>query len=419
MPGSIAAQEAEAAARRSYGRLLAWLAWQWRDIAAAEDALAEAFAVALERWPVDGVPSAPESWLLTTARRELLMSARRQRLAEDPALTILHPGEETPAPDAAALPDSRLRLMFVCAHPAIDAGIRSALMLQTVLGLDAGRIASAFLVKPEAMTKRLVRAKAKIKATGIRFEEPDPVDWPQRLDAVLEAIYGAYTLHWGQADDDGAHQLAGEACFLAELAAALMPGEPEAAGLAALLWLCEARRPARLDARDAFVPLDEQDTRRWNHALVARAHAALARAAALGRPGPYQLEAAVQAAHVQGALEGCVPWADIALLYERLLALAPTLGARIGHAVAVAHARDDAHAGLALLDEIDAERVATHQPWWAARARLLSLSRAHAASAEAYARALALTAEPALRDWLGQRLDEQQAAAAAGRRAPA
>src|SRR5262249_38410201 len=161
-------------------------------------------------------------------------------------------------------------------------------------------------------------AKAKIKATGIRFEEPEPADLPERLDAVLEAIYGAYTLHWGQADDDGAHQLANEACYLAELAAVLMPAEPEALGLVALLSLCEARRPARLDERGAFVPLDAQDTGRWNHALIARAHAALAHAAARGRPGPYQLEAAVQAAHVQGALDGQVPWVDIARLYERL-----------------------------------------------------------------------------------------------------
>jgi RNA polymerase sigma-70 factor (ECF subfamily) len=411
-PGAPAAREAEAAARRSYGRLLAWLAWQWRDIAAAEDALAEAFAIALERWPVDGVPSAPDAWLLTTARRELLMAARRQRLAEDPALTVLHPREDAIAPDPQAIPDSRLRLMFVCAHPAIDPAVRSALMLQTVLGLDSGRIASAFLVKPEAMGKRLVRAKAKIKATGIRFEEPEAADWPERLDAVLEAIYGAYTLHWGQADDDGGHQLATEASYLAELAASLLPDEPEAAGLAALLWLCEARRPARIDARGAFVPLDEQDTRRWDHALIARAHAALAHAATLRRPGAYQLEAAVQAAHVQGALVGHVPWGDIAGLYDWLLAHAPTLGARIGHAVALAHARDDAAAGLALLDGIEPARVTAHQPWWAARARLLALAHAHEAAAAAYGRALALTAEPALRDWLALRIEEQRAAAA-------
>ena len=403
-----AAAAAEAAARHSYGRLLAWLAWQWRDVAAAEDALAEAFAAALERWPIDGVPASPDAWLLTAARRRLLMAARRQRLADDPALTILWPGENEPAPDAPPLPDTRLRLMFVCAHPAIAADVHSALMLQTVLGLDAACIASAFLVKPEAMTKRLVRAKAKIRATGLRFEEPEPPEWPERLASVLEAIYGAYTLHWGQADDAVSGQLAAEATYLAELVAAHLPAEPEALGLVALLWLCEARRPAR---DEAFQPLHQQDPRRWDHALIARANDALMQAAAHRSAGPFQLEAAIQAAHVHGAIDGHVPWDGITRLYERLLVLASTVGARIAHAVAVAHARD-AGAGLRLLDAIEAERVASHQPWWAARAHLLAMAGAHADAAAAYGRALALTVEPRLRDWIeGRRLAEIAASA--------
>ena len=402
-----AAAAAETAARRSYGRLLAWLAWQWRDVAAAEDALAEAFAVALERWPLDGVPASPDAWLLTAARRQLLVAARRQRLADDPTLTVLWPDEHEAAPDAPALPDTRLRLMFVCAHPAIDAGVHSALMLQTVLGLDAARIASAFLVKPEAMTKRLVRAKSKIRATGLRFEEPEPREWPERLASVLEAIYGAYTLHWGQVDDAASGELAAEAMFLAELVAAHLPHEPEALGLVALLWLCEARRPAR---SEVFQPLHEQDALRWDHALVARANAALLQAAAHRSAGPYQLEAAIQAAHVQGRMAGRVPWDGIVRLYEHLLALAPTVGAHIAHAVAVAHARD-ARAGLSLLDAIEGERVASHQPWWAARAHLLAMEGSHADAAAAYGRALALTVEPRLRDWLAARRLAELAAA--------
>jgi len=395
---------AERAARHHYGRLVAWLAWQWRDIAGAEDALGEAFARALVRWPADGVPQAPQAWLLEVARRELLTAARRRRLAEDPTLRVLFPGDDAAAPEPPAVPDERLRLMFVCAHPAIDAGVRSALMLQVVLGLDAARIASAFLVKPEAMGKRLSRAKAKIKATGIRFDEPEARELPERVAAVLEAVYGAYTLHWGDVDDAARGQLAEEALYLAELVAAHLPREPEALGLAALLGLCEARRGASRDERGAFVALDEQDPARWNAALERRAEEALARAAALGAPGPYQLEACIQSAHMHGRRSGDVPWDAIVTLYTALLALSPSVGARIGHAVATARATDDARAGLRLLESLDPEQVAQHQPWWAARAHLLGLAGRRAEAVDAYGRALALTAQPALRDWLAARM---------------
>lgn len=395
-----ASQAAAAAARHHRGRLLAWLAWQWRDIAAAEDALAEAFALALVHWPRHGVPDSPEGWLLAAAKRQLLMTARRQRLADDPTLTVLFPDGEAEAAEAPVLPDSRLRLLFVCAHPAIEPTMRSALMLQTVLGLEAAQIASAFLVKPEAMTKRLVRAKAKIRTTGIRFEEPESRELPERLAAVLEAIYGAYTLHWGSADGDSAGQLASEAMFLAELVAAQLPREAEALGLVALLCLCEARRPARRDMRGAYVPLHEQDVGLWDYGLIERANGALARAASLRVPGPMQLEAAIQAAHVHGRLDGTVPWASIVRLYEQLLKFEPTVGAQIGHAVALAQAGDDALVGLQRLAAIEPERVATHQPWWAARAHLLAKAGEVEEARQAYGRALALTAEPALREWL-------------------
>lgn len=395
---------AERAARHHYGRLLAWLAWQWRDIAGAEDALGEAFARALARWPADGVPDTPQAWLLAVARRELLMAARRQRLADDPALRVLFPNEHDATPDAQAVPDERLRLMFVCAHPAIDAGVRSALMLQVVLGLDAARIASAFLVKPEAMGKRLSRAKAKIRETGIRFEEPEARELPERVAAVLEAVYGAYTLHWGDVDDAARGQLAEEALYLAELVAAHLPGQPEALGLAALLGLCEARRAASRDAAGAFVALDEQDPARWNAALERRAEDTLARAAALASPGPYQLEACIQAGHMHGRRVGRVPWDAIVTLYAALLALAPSVGAHIGHAVASARATSDPTAGLALLDALAPAQVAQHQPWWAARAHLLAVAGRRADAVEAYGRALALTAQPAVRDWLAARL---------------
>ena len=383
------------AARESYGRLLAWLAWQWRDIAAAEDALAEAFASALLHWPLHGVPASPAGWLLTAAKRQLLQAARRRRLTEsiaaDPALAA--PGENTPLPEPTAIPDNRLRLMFVCTHPAIAPEMHSALMLQTVLGLDAAAIAAAFLVPAETMAKRLVRAKAKIKAAGIRFEEPALDELPSRVHAVLEAIYGAYTLNAGHAPGE----MAAEALFLARLVAACLPAEPEALGLLALLSLCESRRAARLDAQGKFVPLDRQDMALWDRALMQQAHHALGQAAAQARPGPLQIEAAIQAAHHHRLYAGCTPWADIVQLYERLLEAGATIGAQIGHAVATAQALTDPAAGLRLLDTIDAVRVVRHQPWWAARAHLLAAQGDSAAAVAAAERAIELTTDPALR----------------------
>jgi RNA polymerase sigma-70 factor, ECF subfamily len=418
--GADATAAAMLAARHCYGRLVAWLAWQWRDIAAAEDALGEAFAAALEHWPRDGVPVSPEGWLLTAAKRQLLVAARRQRLAEDPTLTVLWPNETDAAPEPVAIPDDRLRLLFVCAHPAIDVSVRSALMLQTVLGIDAAHIASAFLVAPQAMAKRLVRAKAKIKASGIRFEVPERDEWQPRVQAVLEAIYGAYVLDAQFSAEGHAGELAHEALYLAELVAAQLADESgdhlshgaredaEALGLLALLQSCQARKPARLDAAGAFVPLDEQDTARWDARLIEAAGHCLARAAKQRDPGPFQLEAAIQAAHNSRAVTGSTPWPAIVVLYEQLLQMAPTIGAQIGHAVALVHAGAPAAAGLQRLDAIEPAAVQTHQPWWAARAHLLQRDGQGAAAVQAYGRALALTADVALRDFLSRRMAQGQ-----------
>lgn len=386
-----------AAARASYGRLLAWLAWQWRDVAAAEDALAEAFAAALEHWPTQGVPASPEGWLMTAAKRQLLMAARRRRLAEDPAFTALFPDAEAPAEEAVAIPDARLRLMLVCAHPAIDTSVRCALMLQVVLGVDAARIAGAWLVSPEAMTKRLTRAKAKIREARIRFEVPDGADLEERVQSVLEAIYGAFTLDWGRAPEDAASDLSDEAVYLAELVVAHLPDHAEANGLLALLWLAESRRTARTGSADEFIPLDRQDPRRWDAGLVGQANARLAHAAALRSPGPFQIEAAIQAAHASRADTGVTPWADIVRLYERLLECAPTIGARIGHAIATAKCGNDAEAGLALLRAIDSAAIVKHQPWWAALGHLCEGSGATGKAVDAYRQALELTRAPELR----------------------
>jgi RNA polymerase sigma-70 factor (ECF subfamily) len=390
---------AELVARQSYGRLLAWLAWQWRDIAAAEDALAEAFSTALVQWPVRGVPDSPDAWLLTAAKRQLLMVARRQRLASDPRVTAVLTEDEL-APATAVVPDVRLRLLLVCAHPAIDCHIHTPLMLQTVLGLDAARIASAFLVKPEAMTKRLGRAKAKIKVAGIRFEEPDAADLAERIDAVLEGIYAGYTLHWGQANVGEAGELAQEALFLAELVAGFLPECAEALGLAALIALGEATRPARLDPFGAFVPLHAQAPQRWDGILLRRAEDYLLRAAQRKVLGRYQLEAAIQSAHIHGVFSGCMPWQGIVVLHEQLLAVAPSMGGRVAYAVARGELECHAQTGLDILAQLDPQRVSDYQPWWVAQAYLLAMQGAHDKAMHAYGRALALTAEPALREWL-------------------
>ncbi len=414
-----ASQAAATAARQSYGRLLAWLAYQWRDVAAAEDALASALEKALTTWPTQGVPETPDAWLLTVARRELLQAARRQRLHDSPQVQALL--QDEPAQDEApALPDSRLKLLFVCAHPAIDAAVRPALMLQVVLGLDAGQIAQAMLTSPAAMAQRLVRAKQKIRDAGLRFEEPGPDEWPERLHAVLEAIYAAYGLGWeawqspaggGGIDDEGGDDarvqgLRGEALFLADLVCSLLPGNPdraEAEGLVALMLHCEARSPARRGADGRFIPLAEQNTALWQQPLISQADSLLRSTAAWARPGPFQLEAAIQSAHNSRLFTGHTPWAGIVLLYEKLIHLAPSLGAEVAHAVACAQAGDAARAA-ALLAALDQPRLASYQPYWAALAHVRALNRQFDAAGQAQQRAIGLTSSAAVRLHMQQQL---------------
>lgn len=403
--GGAASQAAERAARDAYGRIVASLAWRWRDLAAAEDALADAFAAALERWPRDGVPANPQAWLTAVAKRRLLEAARHARVERDPAVLALL-DDEPEAPAARDVPDDRLRLMFLCAHPELPGSVHAPLMLQAVLGLDAATIAAAFLVSPSAMAQRLVRAKARIRELGLRIDEPEARELPARLAAVLEGIYGAYTLarqvasaaSAAGAPDDGS-LLAEEALFLGGLVTALQPDCAEAWGLLALMLYGEMRRPARFDAAGRFVPLAEQDPTRWRRDRFDAAEDCLRRAAALRAPGPFQLEAAIQSAHCQRAWTGRTPWTAIESIYAVLVRHFPSTGARIGHAVALGECGRLDEAWVAL-EAVEPERAAAHQPWWVARAWLLRRAGRAGDADAALERAIGLTEDPRLREHL-------------------
>jgi RNA polymerase sigma-70 factor, ECF subfamily len=401
---TAAREAAEAVARGSYGKLVALLAARTRDVAAAEDALAEAFASALVEWPGKGVPRVPEAWLLTVARRKVIDADRRRRSREEGVdhLKLLADELDAAAQDATGIPDERLALMFACAHPAIDPAIRAPLILQTILGFDAAAIGSAFLVAPSTMGQRLSRAKNKIRQAGIPFAVPEPEGRAERLDAVLEAIYAAFAEGWS--DPSGTEtrrrNLAEEGIWLARLVATLLPQEPEALALLALMLYAQARRDARRDDAGEYVPLAEQDPARWDEALIDEAEAALRRASQLRGGGRYQLEAAVQSAHVVRRRTGRADWAAIESLYAVLHQITGSPVVAINRAVASAETRGPGIA-LAALDELaDHPRLSDYQPYWAARADLLARTGDRDGAREAYDRAIGLESDPAVRRFL-------------------
>ncbi len=297
-------------------------------------------------------------------------------------------------------PDERLGMLFACAHPAIDVALRAPLLLRAVLGVDAGRIASAFLVSPEAMRQRLVRAKTKMRTAGITFEVPEPSQAHERLESVLDATYAAFGLSWEDAGaDGGAADLTQEAIFLARTVTGLMPEAPEAHGLLALMLFVESRRAARRDAAGAYVPLDAQDPRLWSRELIEDAERALRRAGtrAIGR---FQLEAAIQSAHAARLSGNVADWTAIVRLYDALVECSDALGAAVGRAAVHARAYGN-EAGLRVLAALDATRIGNYQPYWALRAHLTR-------NPTDYDRAIGLTENAATRTFL---IDARNAAA--------
>ncbi|WP_375452083.1 RNA polymerase sigma factor [uncultured Devosia sp.] len=394
---------AENAARTSYGRLLAYLARAWRDVAAAEDALAEAFAQALDIWPTKGVPANPDAWLMVAARNRLRDGARARKTREQMAssLLVLAP---TDSEDMPRIADRRLELMFVCGHRAIDAAARTPLMLQTVLGLTAERIASSFLVSPDAMGRRLSRAKARIKDTGIAFEVPGEDELGERMDNVLEAIYAAYGQGWDStgSDDQTRKGLTEEAIWLARVLVDVRADDAEALGLLALMLFCQSRASARRVA-GGYVPLAEQRTELWDLDMAREAEAVLRTAGALKRSGRFQLEAAIQSALVQSRLTGNDMRHPIWALHALLAQQAPTVGNLVGLAAATAEVKGP-QAALHELSRIAPERTADYQPYWALVADLLRrIGTDPQAQSQAFNRAIGLTEDHAVRQYLLER----------------
>lgn len=397
---------AQKVARDSYGRLLAILAARFNDISLAEDILAQAFVAALEKWPLIGVPRNPQAWLLKAAKNRgidnLRSSAVRLNQPLDDEIVQTLAAIEMRLPD---IQDHRLKLLFVCAHHAIDPAIRTPLMLQTVMGIDAIVIAKAFNIAPSAMAQRLVRAKQKIKATKIPFIVPEKTELQARLESVMEAIYGAYAIYYYGADGsygEARENMGEEALYLADLLCTLQPREPEVLGLAALIAYSYSRHFARF-YNNCLVPLSEQNMDLWDNTLIEFAETKLHQARNLNIIGRFQLEAAIQSVHANRLRTNVTDWASICLLYEGLAQIAPSIGAKIGQAAAIANIYGP-DAGLQIIDGLNMDVRENYQPAIVTRAYLLAQSGDCDTADKLYRRAIEITPNEAVTKFLKSKI---------------
>jgi len=383
--------------REESGRSVATLIRIFGDIDIAEDAVQEAFAVALRKWPFDGLPPNPGGWITTTARNRAIERLRREVRGREllSEVATLSPGNDDPGmpKEVGPVQDDRLRLIFTCCHPALSAEAQVALTLRLLCGMTTDEVARAFLVAEPTMAQRLVRAKRKIKAARIPYRVPEDHELSGRLRPVLAVVYLVYNAGLTGPGEPG---LCSEAIRLARILSTLMPDEPEAAGLLALLLLTESRRALRTRPDGSLVVLGEQDRTRWDRVLIEEGQAIVRRCLRRNQPGPYQLQAAINAVHADAPTVEQTDWWQIVALYDQLLAVAPTPVVALNRAIAIGEVRGPA-AALALVDDLDLDN---YYPFHATRADLLRRLGRHAEAAAAYERAAAMAPTNAERDFL-------------------